>query len=156
LITELGSTVSPGVNSIASLAVAGNLTLGGGSLTLALNGTGAGTGYDQLTASGAVSLTANTDLTLTLGFTPTPFVDSFTIVDNTGTGAVAGTGLFVVGGTALNDGDTFTVGGSLFQIDYNGGTGTDIVLQAVPEPTAATVLIGAVGLVGAMRRRRSR
>jgi autotransporter-associated beta strand protein len=155
LVTEAGATVSPGVSSIASLAVSGGITLGGGSIVLTLNGTTAGVNYDQLTAGGTVSLTANTDLVLTLGFTPTAFVDNFTILDNTGAGPIGGPGLFAVGGTPLNDGDTFLLSGSQFRIQYDGGTGNDVVLETVPEPGAVAMVLGGFAMLVGIRRRRT-
>lgn len=155
LVTESGATVSPGVSSIASLAISGDVSLGGGTLTLSLNGATAGSTYDQLTATGTVSLTSNTNLALTLGFTPTPFVDNFTILDNIGAGLIGGPGLFVVGGTPLNDGDLFILGGSEFRIQYDGGTGNDVVLETVPEPGAVAMLLGGFAvLLGVQRRRK--
>lgn len=155
LTTETGAIVAPGVSSIATLAVNGGATLGGGQLQLTLNGTIAGTTYDQLSVSGPVSLTGFTDLTLTLGFTPTPFADFFTILNNTGAGAITGPGAFSIAGLPLNEGDTFFVGPNEFQITYTGGTGNDVVLESVPEPASAVLLLGAVAFLGGRRRRKS-
>jgi hypothetical protein len=154
LVTEIGATVSPGVSSIATLAVSGNVDLGGGSLALSLNGTGAGTTYDQFSATGSVTLSADTTLNLSLGFTPTAFVDNFTIFDNLGASPIGGTGHFVVGGTPLSDGDTFALSGSQFRIQYDGGTGNDVVLETIPEPATTAVLLSGLACVAAARRRR--
>ena len=65
-----------------------------------------------------------------------------------------GLGFFSYLGTPLNDGDHFFVSGSEFLIQYNGGTGNDVVLQAVPEPGSALLLLGGVALLQAGRKRR--
>ncbi|RYD77254.1 MAG: PEP-CTERM sorting domain-containing protein, partial [Verrucomicrobiaceae bacterium] len=152
LTTEAFATVSPGVGAPGILTVTGSALLDGGTLSLQLNGLTAGTGYDQLSAN-SVSLASDVDLVLTLGFTPTPFVDSFVIVSNTGVTPVGGSGLFTYNGAPLANGDRFLVGQDEFQIIYNGGSGNDVILQAVPEPgTAALLLVGAT--LGFSRRRR--
>src|SRR4029079_15990199 len=60
-------------------------TFNGGTLALELNAPNPDTNYDQLNVTGAVNLVTNTALTISLGFDPTDFVDSFVIVNNDGT-----------------------------------------------------------------------
>ena len=92
-----------------------------------LNGTTAGTGYDQLDVRGAVSLD-DAPLALTVGFTPPP--DSrFTIIANDAADPVAGTF------TNLPEGGTIRAGGQTFAITYRGGDGNDVVLTAVTSMT---------------------
>jgi uncharacterized repeat protein (TIGR01451 family) len=92
----------------------------GSSFNAALNGTTAGSGYAQLIASGTINLTGST-LNVSLGFTPA-IGNSFTIIKNTGAGAIVGT----FKGLAQNG--TFTQNGMVFQISYTGGSGHDVVL----------------------------
>jgi len=91
--------------------------------------------YGQLNASGTVSLGA----TLVLGFSFTSSTgDAFTIINNTGGGAVSGTF------SGLAEGATFVSNGRTYQITYVGGTGNDVVVTdvtaggptATPTPTA--------------------
>jgi autotransporter-associated beta strand protein len=74
-----------------------------------LNAATAGSGYDQLSARGAVYLGGNPTLSLSLGFASAPG-DQFTII--TSTGGIVGSF------NGLRDGDTFNVDGALFQINY--------------------------------------
>jgi hypothetical protein len=55
----------------------------------------------------------------------------------------------------LTEGEHFFVGGQEFTISYQGGTGNDVVLRAVPEPTAFMSMLGGAGaLLGLQRFRR--
>lgn len=148
-----GGTVAPGASP--AILAAGNLNFNGGTLALELNGITAGTDYDQLSATGSVAFSANTPLTLSLGFDPVDGVDAFTIVSNDLADSVntAG-GLFSFGGTPLAQGATFTASGQAFSISYTGGDGNDVVLTAVPEPASIAMLLGGLGILGARRRSR--
>ncbi|HEX8151687.1 MAG TPA: DUF11 domain-containing protein, partial [Thermoanaerobaculia bacterium] len=59
-----------GLNSPGLINVGGALTLNGGTLDMELAGTTAGSGYDQLNATGAASLGGTLNVTLIGGFTP--------------------------------------------------------------------------------------
>jgi autotransporter-associated beta strand protein len=120
-----GAQVAPGAGTgLPGILTAAALTLPSGStFNVALNGTTAGSGYSQLTASGTINLTGST-LSVSLGFTPA-IGNSFTIIDNTGASAVVGT----FNGLAQNG--TFTLGGMMFQISYTGGDGNDVVLTRI-------------------------
>ena len=84
--------------------------------------------YDQLDVGGSVSL-GNSDLNVSCGFVPT-VGDEFTIIDNDGADAVAGTF------NGLAPGDTIVVGNVTLKITYTGGTGNDVVLVVSEvEPT---------------------
>jgi hypothetical protein len=133
-------TVNPGVLQFANGGSAGPVTAlggivgceGGGSsqignvtdLTLQVGSNlfmamYSASNYGQLNASGNVSLGG----ALTLGFSFTSSTgDTFTIINNTGGGAVAGT--FV----GLPEGTTFVQNGRNYQITYVGGTGNDVVV----------------------------
>ena len=145
LIMDSGSTLAPG-NSAGQLTVQGNLTMESGSaFQVELNGLNPGTQYDQLLFSGGTfGLTLNSpELDVLLGFTPS-YGQTFTIVS--GFGSL--TGEF----NGKPNGSQFTVGSTLFQIDYNAN---DITLTVVPEPgTFGTLLLGAAVVLLRRRLRR--
>lgn len=151
-----GATLTPGVTT--GVLNTGNLTLGAPTshLTLEINGITAGTLYDQVNVTGAVSL--NGDFQLSLGtFNPADFIDKFYIIVNDGTDAVTGTF------AGLSEGGTFLQGGQNWQIFYGGDFatgatvgGNDVVLVAVPEPGPFSfVALAGLGCL-ALRRRRVR
>jgi hypothetical protein len=117
-----GARISPGFSP--GIINSGSLSLATGSFVdIELNGTTAGTGYDQLNVTGTVNLGGAT-LNVTTGFTPAPG-NTFTIVNNDGGDAV--TGIF----NSLPEGTVFYVGANAFRISYVGGTGNDVVLSSV-------------------------
>ncbi|RYD78006.1 MAG: hypothetical protein EOP84_14810, partial [Verrucomicrobiaceae bacterium] len=132
LNVKSGGTIAPGFGILTAV----DTMIDGGTLTLEIGGTTAGTGYSQLKAVGSFSLIADTPLTINLGvFDPADGVDQFTIVSNDLSDAIDTTsGLFSFGGSALTEGAMFTVGTQAFTISYAGGDGNDVVLAAVPEP----------------------
>jgi len=81
-----------------------------------------GVDYDQLDVGGSVKL-GNPDLAVVWGFVPA-LGDSFTIIDNDGTDAVAGTF------NGLAEGASLVAGNVTLQVTYAGGTGNDVVLSA--------------------------
>jgi len=114
-----GNHLAPGVNGTGIIDT-GNLSLPVGSkYDVQLNGTTAGDGYDQVRATGTVTLGGI--LSANLGFGPLAGVQ-FTIIDNDGTDAVSGTFAGLPEGAAL-----VGVGGK-FRISYVGGTGNDVTL----------------------------
>jgi probable HAF family extracellular repeat protein/autotransporter-associated beta strand protein len=116
-----GGNVSPGSGATTAILNMGNLALKSGSIdNVALNGSTAGSGYDQINANGTVNLTGAT-LNVTLGFMAN-VGDTFTIINNKSTSGVIGT----FAGHAQNS--TFVVGGETFQINYQGGDGNDVTL----------------------------
>mgnify|MGYP001409650749 CR=1 FL=1 len=124
--------VSPGF-SPGLLTVNGNATIGG--LIVELNGTNAGTQYDQLVATGTTSLSG--PLTATLGYSPT-VGDQFIIINNTGASPISGTF------AGLPEGASLVIGGLNFTITYVGGTGNDVVLNrvaGVPVPQVNAVQV---------------
>jgi autotransporter-associated beta strand protein len=147
LITDSGSTMAPGA-SAGVLTVAGNLTLSGGStLSMELDGTTAGTQYDQLVLSGGSLTLGSPALDILLGFTPA-YNATFTIVSGLSGFDPGVNGIF----SGKADGSSFTVGATEFQIDYNP---SDITLTVIPEPVT-TGLAGFVVLAGLLLRRRIR
>jgi hypothetical protein len=138
--------VPPGI-----LTLTNSMTLApGSSFAAELNGSTAGTGYDQLLlTSGSVTITG-ANLQTSLGFNPTGSGPLSIITGGTVTGTFAG----------LANGSQFTVGtfggtSYLATITYN--PTSSVVLsgfQPVPEP--AHVLLLAAGAAGAWRLRRRR
>ena len=109
-ITSAG-TVSPGGPGTALLS-SGNVVLSAFStFTVTLNGVTAGTGYDQLSVTGTVDLTAFPNLMVNDLF-PGIGADTFTII--TATGGL--TGNF---GDGLVDNSTLNVNGQILRINYS-------------------------------------
>ncbi|HEX8912820.1 MAG TPA: autotransporter-associated beta strand repeat-containing protein, partial [Humisphaera sp.] len=141
-VAASGATVAPGSPGPGVLAT-GDVTLqAAATLAAQLNGTTAGTGYDQLTVTGAVNVAGST-LSITGTLTPAAG-QTFTIVDNDGTDLVAGTFNGLPEGAAI----TNFMGSALkATISYVGGTGNDVVLTVAaatpPSVTQATVNNGA-------------
>ncbi len=101
-----------------------------GVLDIELDGTDPGTGYDRLTARGAMNLSdcvlaVRRSVVLALGET-FPFL----ILEKTSPGPILGTFKHMA------EGARFSVNGELFQITYQGGDGNDVVLTRLPQPPA--------------------
>ena len=131
--------VNPGPARAAGiLNVAGNLTLGPGTLVLDL----AAAGSDSINVPNATSNVniMGTTLSLNVG-TITPG-ESFTILNVPGTNPV--TGFFV--GLPTSNVSSFTVGSLTFTINYQGGDGNDVVLTA--SGTVPTLVNGSPTLNG--------
>jgi fibronectin-binding autotransporter adhesin len=73
----------------------------------------------------------------------------FTVIENTSGSAIVGTF------AGVEEGSTITVGSQSFIVSYVGGTGNDLVLTAIPEPSTIA-LISAFSLLGVtyVRRRK--
>jgi autotransporter-associated beta strand protein len=150
-----GGTVAPG-NSVGTLS-SGNFTVSsaGGTLGIELDPTnsgGLGTS-DNLNVTGTVALTGG-NLALSILSLPT-VGQQFQIITNDGSDPVVGTFTTANGNPIV--GNSFTVSGDTFSINYAGGTGNDVVLTAtaVPEPAAiGTIGLAALGLLARRRRRR--
>ncbi|MBK7695427.1 MAG: hypothetical protein IPI30_14235 [Saprospiraceae bacterium] len=112
-------TLAPGA-SPSCVTITGNLVLNSGDiLDIEADGTTACTLYDQFIVNGTVTLGGAT-LNLILGYVPANG-DQLKIIDNDLADAV--TRQFAQGGTIL-------AGGTLFDINYQGGNGNDVVLTA--------------------------
>ncbi len=122
------ATVSVGQGTSTGILGTGNATFGSSGqravLAVKLNGTTAGTDYDQLSVAGTVSLT-HAYLQVALGFTPIEGTE-FTIIKNNGGSAVSGQF------TGMAEGSLFLAGETTFLISYVGGGGHDVVLTVVP------------------------
>ncbi|MFH2126841.1 MAG: VCBS repeat-containing protein, partial [Pseudomonadota bacterium] len=104
----------------------GLITLGNFNLTGALNqeidGDAPGSEYDQVVATGGVTLSGN----LNLAATHMPTIgDTYIIIDKTSAGPVSGEF------AGLAQGSTINSGGNTYQISYSGGDGNDVVLTAL-------------------------
>ena len=168
-------TFAPTVGAPAFL-ITGDLTFSGVPLArtlaidvLGLAGQGNPGGHDFLSTSGPVTISSSTNLTINLGtFHPTPDVDAFIFITDGSGFTPTYTSYFIVNGQNAgvpgtfnagtnHVGNTFFVGTDAFKIDYAGGTGSDIVLlSTVPEPGSAVMLLGGVGLLTLIQRRRRR
>jgi hypothetical protein len=123
-----GGIISPGL-SPGCLATNNLEFEEGGTYEFEIGGTTACSGYDQIDVTGSVTLGSGTlDITLLDSYSPSAG-DSFVIIKNDGSDAVNGTF------ANLAEGATTIVGGTVFQISYQGGSGNDVVLtvQSVPE-----------------------
>jgi autotransporter-associated beta strand protein len=117
----------------------GNLSFGAKSaVDIALNGTTAVSGYDQLmtTSSGTVNLT-NATLNLSLGSSFNPSIGTnFDILVNNGGSLITGTF------EGLPEGSIITSGSNSFKISYLGGSsGHDVVLTAVTASNGTTTTL---------------
>jgi autotransporter-associated beta strand protein len=123
LLVNSGGILSPG-NSLGIFTVNGNLQMDSGStLAVEINGTTAGTDYDQVIVSGTVGIAGN--LAATHGYTAGQG-DSYTIIVNDMADAITGTF------SGLAEGATTTAGGNntVLTASYIGGTGNDFTLTA--------------------------
>jgi uncharacterized repeat protein (TIGR01451 family) len=138
--TGSGGTVAPG-QSGPGIFSSGNVNWSSGSpaFTIELNGTTAGSGYDQLSVTGTVNLSGAT-LSGTMGFTP-PTGTTFTIINNDGADAIVGTF------AGLPEGSTVVLSGQSFIISYIGGTGNDVVLGAAKPNLALSNSVAPSGTV---------
>jgi autotransporter-associated beta strand protein len=83
-----GATLSPGGSGAGKLTINGNLTVAG-TLAADINGTTAGTNYDQVAVNGTVNV-AGATLTTNLGYTPA-LNDTFILIDNDDADDITGT-----------------------------------------------------------------
>jgi autotransporter-associated beta strand protein len=135
-VAASGANLSPGASGVGSTAIlrTGALTLSSGSnLNVDLNNTTAGTGYDQASVTGTVSINGS-NVVVTVGASLS-IGDKFFILLNDSNDAVTGT--FAQGATV-----TSSSNGDIFSINYldngdSGSVGNDISLTvtAVPEPS---------------------
>src|SRR4029079_10828463 len=85
----------------------------------------AGTDFDQLIVNGTVNLggvnlsTAGSTISAAQG-------DTLRLIDNDSTDAVAGTF------AGIADGDVILINGQPFFVNYDGGTGNDVVISRAP------------------------
>ncbi|MDH4568073.1 DUF4347 domain-containing protein [Pseudomonas sp. BN414] len=133
LTVQSGGVLSPG-NSAGTLTVNGNLQMNAGSiLAVEINGTTAGTQYDQVVVNGTVDVSGAT-LAVTHGYTP-GLGDTYTLISNDLNDSV--TGNF----SGLAEGATLAAGGNSTEltVSYVGATGNDFTLTA---PTNEPPVVG--------------
>lgn len=141
---SFGGTLKPasdavGVFTCTSNAILANLqppTTTPATLLVQLNGTNAGTDYDQLRVHGNVGLLGTTfgtaRLRVDVGYSA-QMGDAFTIIDNRGTNAVEGNfSDFPPAEGEVLEGSFLCDTGHTFQVTYAGGDGNDVVLTKVP------------------------
>jgi T5SS/PEP-CTERM-associated repeat protein len=148
-VTNLG-TIAPGF-SAGQLTFTSNLVLGASSqLEMEIGGTGA-SDYDQLIVFGSVTVAGTLAVAPINGFTPTPG-DTFTLIDNQGADPIFGEFDGLTNNAFL---DASANGlDAYFFIQYDGGTGNDLVLIAtIPEPNAMLLLLVTGGLLAWRRRK---
>jgi autotransporter-associated beta strand protein len=130
VLVEAGGTVAPGESP--GILQSGSITLEStATLTIAIEGAEAGTGYSQLEVTGTVDLQSPT-LVLTGLYLPAVGA-SLVIIKNDGV-ADAVTGTF----DGLAEGATIAFRGEALMVSYSGGDGNDVVLRRDP-PVAATL-----------------
>ena len=118
-----GGSIAPGAS--AGSMSCGHLNLfGGSSYSVEIEGTTAGTEYDQLTVGGFVGIDSTSTLSLSGAYVPNAG-ETFTIIDNDLTDAVVGNF------NGLAEGAIFLFNGAPFSISYLGGDGNDVVLTAL-------------------------
>jgi hypothetical protein len=145
-VTVYSGTLKPG-DSPGVLHVEGNFTMAPGTtFTAELDGPNPGSGYDQLQASGSVSLNGAT-LNLQPNFAA-GVGTAFIILVNNGPGAIVGTF------AGLPEGAVFQIAGQYFSISYQAGSGNkNVVVTRVGPPGSLTRILSvpptAVELFGA-------
>ena len=102
----------------------------GSTANMEIEGTAAGTGYDQIAVTGTVTISG---ATLSLTVTDIPSAGAtYVLIDNDGSDAVIGTF------SGLAEGASITAGGATYTISYAGGTGNDVVLTLSGPPVEAS------------------
>lgn len=153
-LNATGGLVSPGGNSSGRI-FSGDLTLGAGADVLfQLGGLVAGSGYDQMNVTGAVTLAGDAMFGLLGGFTPVPG-DIFHLILNDGVEGVNGTF------AGYSEGAPVSIGAFSFTLSYEangdgGGIANDVALLTVPEPGSLASLLTGLGVLAMWRSRKAR
>ncbi len=133
IIANPNSTLAFGQNALYTLTptstiTADNFSAGGlNTVDVQIGGQNPGTGYGQITVGTSATLGGWLQLELVNGFGPY-LGEQFTIIHSLGTNPITGT----FDRTPLPEGATILVGGTVFQITYQGGANhNDVVLTAI-------------------------
>ncbi len=119
-----GSSVRPGT-SPGTLTIEGDYTQEHGTLYVEIDWDDMQ--HDQFVATEDVVLASEAALNVSFSYSSTPTTErEFVIVRNDGPNAIAGRF------AGLDDDEYLKVNGMLFQIDYDGGDGNDVVLIPLP------------------------
>ncbi len=136
-----GAVVAPGSGSPGRLTVQGDFKCSG-NYACQVNGSMAGTNYDQIRVTGNVTLGGALTVTPAAGFTPNPATDRFWIVVSDGTAPVSGRFSNYTNGAVV-----FTAGAAAWTIRYgaNYATGSlsggnDVVLASIPPPAIGALV----------------
>jgi fibronectin-binding autotransporter adhesin len=120
LTVAAGATIEPG-SPAGTLTVNADTTLAAGTtFSVDLNGTTAGSEYDQIVQNGQIHLNGAT-LDIQVGYTTSPS-DRYVLIDNDGVEAIDGTFAGLANHAIVN------ISGEDFRIFYDGGDGNDVVL----------------------------
>ncbi|CAN5340638.1 hypothetical protein BH09VER1_BH09VER1_27440 [soil metagenome] len=104
---------------------------------------------DQLNVTGAVTINSSAVFSFTdLGSGTLALNTVFTLIANDFSDAISGAF------SNLAQGSTFTSGNNTYQASYIGGTGNDLTLTVVPEPTTWALLAGGLTMLVVFRGRR--
>ncbi len=98
---------------------------------------------DRLEVAGSVTLVGNVQLALALSYQPSG-QDLFTVLSNDDGDPISG--FFSFESEVLQEGETFAALGANWTISYAGGSGNDVTLAVVPEPSSVALLAVASGL----------
>jgi autotransporter-associated beta strand protein len=132
-LTVNGGVVAPG-SSPGTLTIAGNFALNaGGTLQVELFGPTLNSQYDQLALTGAGHTITLAGALNVLTTNSLPVGTTFVIITNAGSTAVSGTF------AGHPQGSGFAAGSNWFRINYNGGSGNDVVLTSIAAPPAPSL-----------------
>ncbi|MFA4943193.1 MAG: PEP-CTERM sorting domain-containing protein [Lentisphaeria bacterium] len=155
-----GATLSPG-NSIGTQAYTSGLTISGGTLDIELGRDGTTPVSDLADVTGAVTLSTDPNLKLTLysGLNNPVVGDIFYLISNDDTDTISGEFTKLDGtATTLSEGSLFAWNSQQWKITYAADYGTgftggnDLAITVVPEP-AMLALLG-LGSLALLRRRK--
>ena len=154
-VASSGANLSPGASGIGSTAIlhTGAVTLASGSnFNVDINGTTAGSGYDQLGVTGTVSITGS-NLVITAG-SSLSIGQKFFIVLNDGSDLITGTFAQGASITASNNGDVFLI--NYLDNGDSGIVGNDISLTVTAVPEPSTYIAGIFALAALVYHQRRR